>query len=190
MSIIHHPDDSMLMACAAGSQPEVIAAIVASHLAQCAHCRNELKLLSCIGEVLFADLPPRELVSTARAGNSVRNPIRSAEPPPACAADMIKTLLSGPASEEIAPGVRRARLPVSATARGTLTAIRMAPGSRVPPLPAPGSAISIVLDGGYTDGEARFTRGDFSDTALDAASALEADAASGCLLLRAEFPDR
>ena len=53
MKINHHLDDSTLMSCAAGSQPEALAAVVSSHLSVCPRCRTELKKHALIGEALF-----------------------------------------------------------------------------------------------------------------------------------------
>ena len=53
MTITHHPDISTLMCCAAGSQPEAFAAVVASHLALCPECRAEVRHMQEIGVALF-----------------------------------------------------------------------------------------------------------------------------------------
>jgi putative transcriptional regulator len=192
MTIAHHPDDSMLMACAAGSQPEVVAAVVASHLAQCPRCRRSLKLLSSIGEVLFAALPPRELASGVPATDLRPDAVRrdtqdGAVPAPAASRSAIERALAGAAREQVAPGVWRAALPVSAGALGTLSAMRMAPGTRMTERNA-GSVVSLVLEGGVRDTGISLATGDFSEHDPGTAGTFEADAAVGCLMLRAYFP--
>ena len=65
MKITHHLDDSTLMSCAAGSQPEALAAVVSSHLSVCPRCRSELKKHALIGEVLFEGLKPEPVTRQA-----------------------------------------------------------------------------------------------------------------------------
>ena len=65
MTIRHHPDFASLMCCAAGSQPEAFAAVIASHLSVCADCRAEVGRMEQIGVALFDALPPADVVSRA-----------------------------------------------------------------------------------------------------------------------------
>ncbi len=81
MTITHHPDISTLMSCAAGSQPEVFAAVVASHLSQCPACAREVAKMQDIGVALFDALPPAPMgceapVVAARAGEADAEPER------------------------------------------------------------------------------------------------------------------
>src|SRR3989337_2461423 len=53
MTIAHPPDVATLMSCAAGSEPEALAAVVASHISMCPRCAAEVQKLEQIGGALF-----------------------------------------------------------------------------------------------------------------------------------------
>ena len=53
--ITHHLSDECLLEYAAGSLPEAESLVVASHLAMCSDCREQLELLEEVGAVLLED---------------------------------------------------------------------------------------------------------------------------------------
>ncbi|MFC7332326.1 ChrR family anti-sigma-E factor [Rhodocista pekingensis] len=53
----YHPGDDLLVAYAAGSLPEAMSLIVATHLALCPHCRAEVRRLEAVGGALLEEMP-------------------------------------------------------------------------------------------------------------------------------------
>jgi putative transcriptional regulator len=194
MTIHHHLDDSTLMSCAAGSQPEALAAVVASHLAVCPRCRGELETLSLIGETLFDSLAPvpvtREApVVAARASEadedgSVRIARRPADPG---VPDAVASVMAGRAGDvhwrRLAPGIWHYPLELSAGAEGDLRLIKVAPGHTLPEHGHGGSEITLILDGAYSDEFGTFQKGDVADLGDDAEHRPVADKDQGCICL-------
>lgn len=189
MKITHHLDDSTLMACAAGSQPEGMAAVVSSHLAICPHCRAELKRHSLIGEALFESLNPvavtREApVVAARASEATagRNEGATHELPA-----VLKSALSGDMDQvpwrRIAPGVWHCPVSLSEDAHGDLRLLKVAPGTKLPEHGHGGNELTLVLEGSYTDEFGTFRRGDVADLGDDVEHRPIADPAEGCVCL-------
>ena len=56
--INHHPSEATLAAYAAGTLPEALALVAATHLGQCGACRGSLRTLEATGGALLADLAP------------------------------------------------------------------------------------------------------------------------------------
>jgi putative transcriptional regulator len=74
--IIHHPDPATLMAYAAGSLAEPLAAVVAAHAARCPDCRADLDDLDLLGGMLLT-AGPRILSSHVERGEG--KPERASE---------------------------------------------------------------------------------------------------------------
>ncbi len=56
--INHHPSEATLAAYAAGTLPEALALVAATHLGRCGACRSSLSTLEATGGALLADLAP------------------------------------------------------------------------------------------------------------------------------------
>ena len=61
MKICHHPDDSTMMAYAAGAVTEGFSLVLAAHLEYCPFCRNKMSNAQTLGGELLLDLQPMEL---------------------------------------------------------------------------------------------------------------------------------
>ena len=191
MPIKHHPDIASLMTCAAGSQPEVLSAVIASHLATCAHCRRELRRLSEIGVVLFEDLLAEPLVqhvpnlaaessqSTFIETNSLAKHTDLVRPL-SCLTD---TELNELNWTDCADGVSYSCVPLSDTAQGDLRLLRLAPGASVWLDGDPGEAHLAVLRESCRLGTSHYGFGDFADRAAFDGKRITADAARGCTVL-------
>jgi putative transcriptional regulator len=57
----HHPDDATLLSFAAGSLPEPLALIIATHCSVCPVCAAEVKAMERMGAALFQELEPTSL---------------------------------------------------------------------------------------------------------------------------------
>jgi len=189
MKITHHLDDSTLMACAAGSQPEAMAAVVSSHLAVCPHCREELKKHSLIGEALFESLSPvpvtREApVVAARSGELGSHPQGDVthELPTS-----LKSALAGAMDQvpwrRIAPGVWHCPIQLSEDALGDLRLLKVAAGTKLPEHGHGGNELTLVLEGSYSDEFGTFRRGDVADLGDDVEHRPVADPVEGCVCL-------
>ena len=200
MTIKHHPDIASLMSCAAGSQPESIAAVVASHLSVCPQCARRVGNLASIGEALFEDIAPIDLknpapVAVARSMEAddplpVAVTVKAGEVP-APLRELIGTDLDALAWKRIAPGVWHYPLKLSGQARGDLRLIKVAPGSKLPDHGHRGEEMTLVLRGSYTDGSGQYSIGDVADLDPDVEHAPVTGAAEGCIcLLASEKPAR
>jgi putative transcriptional regulator len=187
MKISHHLDDSTLMSCAAGSQPEAFAAVVSSHLAVCPRCRAELRRHSLIGEALFEVLKPEPVTREApvvamRSGEATVAELECPEMPAA-----LRAALAGKFDDvpwrRAAPGVWHYPLPLSADAKGDLRLLKVAPGTVLPEHGHGGTELTLVLYGSYTDELGTFRRGDVADLGDDVEHRPVADAELGCVCL-------
>ncbi len=189
MKITHHLDDATLMSCAAGSQPEALAAVVSSHLAVCPRCRAELKQHTLIGEALFESLDS-EPVTRGAPVVALHGGEATAEDSALC--DMPAALhaaLNGRFDDvpwrRIAPGVWQCPISLSAVAKGDLRLVKVAPGTRLPEHGHGGSELTLILDGSYTDELGTFQRGDVADLGDDVEHRPIADSVQGCICLAA-----
>jgi putative transcriptional regulator len=189
MKITHHLDDATLMSCAAGSQPEALAAVVSSHLAVCPRCRAELKQHALIGEALFEGLRPEPVTRDApvvafRAGEATADEAEACEMPAA-----LHAALNGRFDEvpwrRAAPGVWHYPIPLSSGAKGDLRLLKVAPGTKLPEHGHGGSELTLILDGSYSDEYGTFRRGDVADLGDDAEHRPIADPVHGCICLAA-----
>ena len=194
MEIKHHPDVSTLMTCAAGSQPEVLCAVVMSHLSLCKTCMAEVQRMSQIGVALFAHLDAKVLEPhTAMPGSES---FRREEATAVSAATVdhlipapLRAILNDDLSElnwqAQAAGVLSYSLPLSSTARGDLKLIKLGPGVPLPDYRYSGEALFLVIDGTCIFNDAQLVRGDYLEFCDGHAPTIKADARQGCILLSA-----
>ena len=189
MKITHHLDDSTLMSCAAGSQPEALAAVVSSHLAVCPRCRAELKKHAMIGEALFEGLNPEPTTRGApvvamRSGEAGAEDADVCEMPAALHAALNGRFDDVP-WRRVAPGVWQCPISLSEGAKGDLRLLKVAPGTKLPEHGHGGSELTLILDGAYTDEFGTFRRGDVADLGDDVEHRPIADPVHGCICLAA-----
>jgi putative transcriptional regulator len=199
MTIRHHPDFSSLMCCAAGSQPEAFAAVIASHLSVCAECRAEVGRMEQIGVALFDALPPADVNANApvvamRAGEAETEVI--AEPRAAETGNVLRDV-PGPLVSVLGaqlddlpwrwkgPGIWTHSVPLSEHADGELLLIKVAPGKKMPEHGHNGQELTIILRGSYTDKLGTFSVGDVADLDSDIEHTPVACPKEGCICLSA-----
>ncbi len=193
MKITHHLDTATLMTCAAGSQPEALAAVVSSHLAVCPACRAELGDLSLIGEALFEGLDPAAVEREAPVV-ALRAAEADADTPapsdtladtdiPAPLRNVLKGRLEDVPWRRLAPGVWHHPICLSAGSEGDLRLIKVAPGVALPEHGHGGSELTLVLSGRYTDAFGTFGPGDVADLGDDVEHRPVADPLEGCICL-------
>ena len=201
MTITHHPDISTLMCCAAGSQPEAFAAVVASHLALCPECRAEVRHMQEIGVALFDKLEPvpvscqPPVVAMRAAEADVANLPSDRE----AIADICKTGVPMPLAKHVgcclhdvpwqtvAPGIATYTIPLSKGCCGTLKLVMLQPGIALPQHGHDGAELTLVLTGSYTDETGTYRPGDVADLDEEVTHKPIACPRDGCVCLTASY---
>lgn len=192
MPITHHPSIATLMSCAAGSQPEAQAAVVASHVAMCPLCRRELKDLELIGAAMFDDMPSVAVKGEAPvpAARALEAETPASVPHVSVEGDVPYPLRAVLPAElgrikwkRLAPGIWHHPIPLSKGARGDLRLIKVAPGIALPEHGHGGEELTLLLAGSYRDELGTFRRGDVADLDDEVEHRPVADAREGCVCL-------
>jgi putative transcriptional regulator len=195
MTITHHPDVSSLMCCSAGSQPEAFAAVIASHLAMCPKCRQDVRKMQKIGVALFDTLEPQAMAAPApvvamRAGEAddetSKTPcVKSAGEIPQMLVHCVGPCLDMMSWHWVAPGIWTHCIPVSHGACGDLRLFKIAPGTALPEHGHAGPEMTLVLRGSYHDELGTFGVGDVADLDEDVEHRPVACPEQGCICLMA-----
>lgn len=174
-----HPDPEVLLAYAAGSLDEAGSVLVATHLALCPACRDELARLEALGGALAAGLPPAPLAADALSAIMAR--LDEPEGPPAApqptnfdeetrrsVPEPLRGYLGGNLRD--LPwrwrGFAVRELPLAIGAPATdgdgirAALIRVRGGAALPAHTHTGVETTLVLSGAFLDGSSRFGRGD------------------------------
>lgn len=196
--ITHHLSDEFLVEYANGSLPGPEALVVGSHLAICAECRNRVETFETVSAVLLEE-GEAEAVSPG-ALDAILAKIDGPEeedaapliefdrdtlqviPPP------LRNYLDGSLSDlnwkRTGRGIEEASLVRDEDVRISLLRIRA--GQKVPSHTHRGEEFTLVLSGGYADGDDHFGKGDVSlaDSAKDHAPVADSDGPCLCLTVR------
>lgn len=175
--IRHHPNDSLLMALAAGSIARGPAVVVAAHVERCSHCLSKFREFETVGGALLEQLEPVALSPEALArtlgrinGGETQELVDSSvlAAPSQVLADL-PTGVSWPRGllgstikpwRRLSPSVRWSRVVLSSQT-ANMHLLRVAAGKRLPVHGHRGGEFSQVLYGTYTDHNERFGVGDF-----------------------------
>ncbi len=171
--IRHHPDDSLLMALAAGSIARGPAVVVRAHVERCPRCLVKFREFEAVGGMLFeqlepAALPPQALKRTLERINSHLAEEVVLSMPGRMLADL-PAGVSWPRSlststvrpwRRLGPGVRWSRVILSGQP-ANLHLLRVAAGKRLPVHGHQGGELSLVLYGAFADSGDHFDAGDF-----------------------------
>ncbi len=175
--IRHHPDDSLLMALAAGSIPRGPSVVVAAHVERCGECLRKFREFEAVGGLLLDQIEPVALSPEALAralkrinAEQARAPVISS--PVAVPSRLLADLPAGvswPRSligstikpwRRLGPGVRWSRVVLSDRS-ANVHLLRVAAGKRLPVHGHHGGELSQVLHGAYSDCDERIGIGDF-----------------------------
>jgi putative transcriptional regulator len=189
MSVRHHPDDDLLLACATGALDMPMALIVKAHLSFCARCRNTVALAENVGGVLLNTIAPVPLAADALAATmarlgaqDVRTPIAgSNDNTPAPLRAFLGRDLSQVGWRKLGPSLGY----VTLYRKGPLAMrlLRGAPGSDVGRHSHHGMEYTLVLRGGFTDETGSYGPGDFQSASPDVAHNPVADQDGDCINL-------
>lgn len=196
--ITHHLSDELLVEYAAGSLPEAESLVVASHLAMCSECRARVETFESVGAVLLEDgdteavsndafdaimakIASPEAEETPRRIEFDQNTLRMI---PAPLRDYLDTNLSDLTWKRAGRGIQEVSLKQEGDIRISLLRIR--PDQKIPSHTHSGQEFTLILDGGYTDGDAHYGQGDVShlDGSVDHAPVADPDGPCLCLSVR------
>jgi anti-sigma factor, putative, ChrR family len=196
--IRHHPDEALLLDYAAGAPSEGVALAVATHASLCTGCARQIEHLEAIGGVMLAAQAPAEGDVTASLVGLLAR-LDEAEPDTAVtrmeAADPATAGLPSPLARYLGRSIDRlpwtwvggrlfeeCRLPL-ATPELKASVFRVGAGKRLPKHTHRGREYTVVLAGGYRDGDDLFARGDFAAKDVTDQHQPIADADGPCLSL-------
>jgi putative transcriptional regulator len=161
--ITRHPSDECLLAYAAGTLPEALAIVVATHLSRCAQCRQTLAVCEAAGGILLDELRPVSL-----SVNALETVLTRADEPAAVVPPVLNPDLPAPLDRialgrwwPIGRGVRWRFLRTEGAACSGLVLVQ--PGRVLPPHGHVGRELTCVLSGAFADGGHLYRAGDFGE---------------------------
>lgn len=165
--ISHHPSEATIVRYAAGTLPEALAIVTATHLGFCAHCQRTLTALEVTGGVLLDELPPVPLRDDA-----LERLLSDLDQPPPAEPAVLHPKLPPPLDKvmmgrwwPIGLGVRWRPLRVSGAAWGGL--ILAQPGQSLPRHGHNGLELTCVLSGAFADDTGHYLAGDLAEPDID-----------------------
>lgn len=190
MAVDHHLDDTTLFAYAAGGLPEAFNLIVAAHVSLCDLCRATLGGFDHLGGAVIEnsenaamsegslaqtlamlDDAPSDIAAPPRLSGALPGPLQS----------YVGGGLDAVAWRAVGMGVKQAVLETADTATARLLSI---PGGvAIPDHSHEGVEITLVLQGAYSDGSARFARGDIEIADGTVVHSPVAEAGCDCICL-------
>lgn len=172
MNIQHHLTDETLVAYAAGDLDQATSYLVATHLALCPKCREAAELADDIGGGLIEDLAPVEMDSVSLSNVLERldtfGPVAELPRPASVGANPVlpeplRSIVGGDVDaikwRRIGPGVHQMRFD-EIGGPSSIRLLKIAAGSNVLEHGHNGEELTMVLSGGFDDGDQSFTRGD------------------------------
>ena len=194
--ISHHPSAKLQSDYAAGSLTEPFALAVASHVVVCDQCSGNLDKLKNPGEPMSGHVQavsmrdsPSDVVTPASPNAENPSPIKAAtfddqtlEVIPEPVRQYLSHNLADIPWNEVSGGMEEHRLEVS-TPGYRISLVRLAPGCKIPTHTHTKEELTLVLAGGFTDGESHLERGDFSHLDSSITHNPVADPKAGCLAL-------
>lgn len=165
--ISHHLSDTTIAAYAAGTLPEALAIVAATHVARCPVCQRSLDMLEATGGALLDELAPVPLAVDALD----RLLARANEPPPA-RPPVLHPELPAPLNRmslgrwwPIGLGARYRPLRITGAAWGGLVLAQ--PGRSLPRHGHKGIELTCILSGSFADGSGEYLPGDLVEPLTD-----------------------
>ncbi|MGP6088454.1 ChrR family anti-sigma-E factor [Antarctobacter jejuensis] len=189
-TINHHLTEDLIMGYSAGTLPEAVNLIIATHVSLCDDCRATLEAHDAVGGAV---LEQTETVSVSDAClDGALALIRGAEPeaPPAMKADPVAPgplldyiggSLDAVKWRPVGMGVKQAILTTSPEATARLLYIPA--GTAMPDHGHNGLELTLVLQGAFQDDEDYFARGDIEIADAEVQHTPVADISEDCICL-------
>lgn len=192
----HHPGPELLMDYAAGSLPEPVALLVASHASLCRDCQAEIARLEALGGALFDSLDGEPLTAeslyralarleTAGGGDDEpRRPAPSIADPrlPRPLRDYLPEGMAGLSWRSLGGAVSEAALLPDYPGIKTRL-LRIRGGTAMPRHTHEGREYTLLLAGGFSDETGHYLRGDVAEAGPSVDHRPVADADEDCLCL-------
>lgn len=174
MTIIHHPQDDILLEYASGTMAEGWSLAIATHLALCPACRARLALIESAGGALLDAISPEAAVDTSwetiKARLSDASPLEPERAPRSAEAGRPRPVLPEPLRSYVGsdvdairwkalPGAWQFPIPIGDDTT-MVRLLRISAGQPVPEHTHAGREMTLVLSGAFADGEEIFSRGD------------------------------
>jgi putative transcriptional regulator len=165
--IRHHPSEATLTAYAAGTLPEALALVAATHVAGCAACQDRAAIMERAGGVLLGDLDPAPMAMDALNRVLERTVMPEPEPPPVLHAELPAPLNRAQMGRwwPVLPGVRFRPLRRTGSAWGGLLLAQ--PGRGLLKHGHTGLELTTILRGSFADGSAEYFAGDLAEPEAD-----------------------
>jgi putative transcriptional regulator len=189
MTVHHHPDDTLLLAHAAGGLDGAMSLILATHLSFCGRCHRLVERQEQIGGALLEDLPPAPM--KAEALDRVLARLDEPVAPPGIRPSHDNT--PAPLRAVLGHDLSQTRWRKMGAKLGYVTlyqrgpvAVRLlrgAPGAETGRHSHRGDEYTLVLRGGYTDETGTYAPGDFQAASADVHHNPIADAEEACINL-------
>jgi putative transcriptional regulator len=188
----HHIADDLLVSYAAGSLAEGWSLAVATHLSLCAECRARLATAEAAGGQLLETLgtEPPSAGSWAAVRDRLGEPPASPSPPAMLSTAILPRPLRDYVGGDLdairwhAMGNAGAQARLKTSDKETqVRLLRIPAGKPVPEHGHRGRELTVVLSGAFTDGEARFERGDVEDADVEIEHIPTATPEADCICL-------
>ncbi len=167
----HHPTDDVLLKYVSGGYDTAFNLVLATHVSTCVCCQNTVALHQDIGGHVLED-QPEEIMTVSALDLLEKTPEVEAEPKPrredhsqkfgtsvpTILSEYLETHLDKLKWQRLSPYLRQHILQLDG--QSTARLIWMAPGKAVPPHGHKGQEMTMILSGGYYDGDEAYTQGD------------------------------
>lgn len=173
MTVTHHPGEELLVEFAAGSLAEPWSLAVATHMAFCPDCRQAVADAEAIGGALLDGLAPTAIDDDALdrvlarldtpAPATRMNPVAPGAVLPEPLRDYVGGDLGHLRWRRLGFGASQVQIK-TANESATVRLLRVPGGGSVPHHGHHGPELTVVLTGGFTDGQGHFLRGDLQQT--------------------------
>lgn len=192
----HHPDAGHLIDYAAGTLAEPVALLVACHMTFCPLCREEVARMEAVGGALFETVDPQPVSIDVRDKLFAALETTPATEEPSVAVEPV-VAEDGPLPLPLAAVIGK---PLDQVKYRKFGAVReflldkredhyrsklmsIEPGAVMAQHTHEGEELSLVLSGGFTDGDKHFVRGDVATAGPEQNHSPVADDDGECLLL-------
>ena len=178
--IRRHPDDTRLMALAAGRMAPGLAVVIDAHVERCARCQARLRDFDAVGGVLLESLEPAPLapesLALSLAGIDAGRGLDSRRSTPPTPGPGLRARLpdglgwprslrgsTATAWRWLGPGMRWSRVTLADDPEANVFLLRIAASKSLPAHTHTGSELMQILYGSFHYGSERYAAGDFDD---------------------------
>jgi putative transcriptional regulator len=197
MSVTHRVNDEILADYAAGNLPEAFSLVVAAHASLCPEARARLGELEAVGGAVLERQEPAAMAHGALEATLARIAAEdpAPEPEPSSVDKVGCDVLPAPIRAYVGGGIDAvqwrplgmgAKQAILKTSREATARLLYIPaGSQLPDHGHAGLEMTLVLQGAFLDGDARFARGDVETVDEDIEHTPVADLGEDCICIAA-----